>query len=142
MPRPWSYRSVFPALLCAAALCGACSGSSELGTSTGDGSGHAVLASDEGKASYYHDRFHGRKTASGEVYDKDDHTGAHRSYPFGSVVRVTSLKNGKSVIVRINDRGPHVDARVIDLSRAAAEEIDMIRDGVVNVRLDVLAWER
>lgn len=126
------YRSVLPGLLLSASLLGACSGSRELGA--------GVLDSDEGGASYYHDRFHGKKTASGETYDRNELTAAHRDYPFGTRVRVTSLKNGKSVVVRINDRGPHVGSRIIDLSRRAAEEIDMVRDGVVDVRVDVLSW--
>ena len=92
----------------------------------------------DGKASYYADRYHGRTTASGERFDVDALTAAHKSLAFGTVVRVTNLNNGKSVTVRINDRGPYVGGRVIDLSPAAARRIDMIRDGVVPVKLHVL----
>ena len=94
----------------------------------------------DGIASYYHNKFHGRLTANGERYDKRELTAAHREYPFGTYVRVTSLANGNSVIVRINDRGPHIRNRIIDLSRAAAEELDMIHDGLAHVRVEVLAW--
>ncbi len=93
----------------------------------------------KGKASYYADKFHGRKTASGEVYDKKKLTAAHRTYAFGTVVRVTNKKNGKSVDVRINDRGPFSSGRIIDLSRAAAEKISMVNDGVVDVEVKVIS---
>lgn len=99
-----------------------------------------VLDSSEGIASYYHNKFHGRRTANGERYDKTDFTAAHRDYPFGTWVRVTAVKSGHSVIVRINDRGPRSHKRVIDLSRAAASEIDMLNHGVAQVRLEVLSW--
>lgn len=99
-----------------------------------------VLAEDEGVASYYHNKFHGRRTANGERYDRTQLTAAHRDYPFGSWLRVVSLENGNDVIVRVNDRGPFVRSRVIDLSRAAAEQLDMIHDGVMRVRVEVLAW--
>lgn len=90
---------------------------------------------ERGEASYYADKFHGRKTASGEIYKKTEFTAAHRTLPFGTKVKVTNLKNGKSVIVRINDRGPFKKTRIIDLSRAAAEKIDLIRIGVANVEV-------
>ena len=88
-----------------------------------------------GLASYYADRFHGRPTASGEFYDRRALTAAHRRLPFGSVVQVTHLENGRSVVVRINDRGPFVRGRVIDLSYAAAKDLGMLRRGVVKVRI-------
>ena len=91
-----------------------------------------------GKASYYGDRHHGNKTASGERFDQHALTAAHRSLPFGTRVRVTNLSNDKSVVVRINDRGPFVRGRIIDVSRAAAERLDMLRAGVVPVRLEPL----
>jgi rare lipoprotein A len=94
----------------------------------------------EGVASYYHNKFHGRKTASGERYDKTEFTAAHRDYPFGTWVRVVVPTSGQSVLVRINDRGPRLKSRVIDLSRAAAKELGMLRDGLVPVRLEVLSW--
>ncbi len=93
-----------------------------------------------GKASYYARKFDGRRTASGERYDKDSLTAAHRDYPFGTLVRVENLANGRSVIVRVNDRGPHKKDRIIDLSRRAAELIGMIEDGVVDVRLRVVSF--
>jgi rare lipoprotein A len=92
-----------------------------------------------GFATYYHDKFQGRKTASGEPYNKKKLTCAHRTLPFGTVVRVENLQNGKVVEVRVTDRGPYGGGgRIIDLSRAAAEEIDMIRAGKVRVRVTVL----
>lgn len=90
----------------------------------------------DGKASYYADRFHGHKTSSGERYDKNLMTAAHVSLPFNTYVKVTNKKSGKSVIVKINDRMAKKRTAVIDLSRAAAKELDMIRDGVVPVRIE------
>lgn len=92
----------------------------------------------KGKASYYADKYDGRKTASGETFDQDSFTAAHRTLAFGTKCRVTNLKNGKSVIVTINDRGPFIKGRVIDLSKSAAIEIDMVKDGVVEVEVEVL----
>lgn len=92
----------------------------------------------KGLASYYADKFHGRTTASGEKYYKNKMTAAHKTLPFGTKVAVKNLRNGKQVIVKINDRGPFVKGRIIDLSRAAAEEIDMIRSGVVEVEITIL----
>jgi rare lipoprotein A len=91
-----------------------------------------------GLASYYADRYHGRPTASGESFDVNKLTAAHRTLAFGTKVRVTNLENGKSVVVRINDRGPFVQGRVIDLSPAAAQRIEMTTAGVVPVKLEVL----
>ena len=93
---------------------------------------------EEGIASYYHNRFHGKATASGELYDKNKFSAAHKKLPFGSKVRVTNLANQKSVVVVINDRGPFTGNRIIDISYAAADSIDMIRKGVVKVRLEIL----
>lgn len=91
-----------------------------------------------GQASYYADKFDGRKTASGEIFRQNKYTAAHKTLPFGTKVKVTNIQNGKSVIVVINDRGPFVSGRVIDLSRAAAEDIDMIKSGVVDVEIQIL----
>lgn len=91
-----------------------------------------------GVASYYGRRFHGRLTANGERFDMNAMTAAHKTLPFGSRVRVTNARNGKSVVVRINDRGPFVRGRHIDLSRAAAQEIGIIRTGHGNVELELL----
>ena len=91
-----------------------------------------------GIASYYSETLHGRRTASGERYDMRALTAAHPTLPFGSRVRVTNLANGRSVVVRINDRGPHVKGRVIDLSNAAARKLRFIDQGTTRVRLEVL----
>lgn len=90
-----------------------------------------------GEASYYADAFHGRKTASGEVFDMHQLTAAHRTLPFGTRVIVTNLRNGKQVKVRINDRGPFVKGRIIDLSYEAARQLDMIRSGVTDVAIEI-----
>ena len=92
----------------------------------------------EGQASYYGARHHGNKTASGERFDQHALTAAHRSLPFGSLVRVTNLRNDKSVVVRINDRGPYARKRIIDLSKKAAEQLGMLRDGIAPVRVQQL----
>ncbi|WP_132055462.1 septal ring lytic transglycosylase RlpA family protein [Pseudocnuella soli] len=89
----------------------------------------------QGKASYYHNKFNGRKTASGEIFRNRKRTAAHKTLPFGTKVTVTNMRNGRSVKVRINDRGPFVQGRVIDLSRRAARKIGMLRDGVTEVEL-------
>ena len=91
-----------------------------------------------GYASWYGPKFHGRRTASGEVFNMFSLTAAHRTLPLGTYVRVTNLKNGRSVVVKINDRGPFVKGRIIDLSYAAARRLGMIRDGVVPVEITVL----
>ena len=93
-----------------------------------------------GVASWYGPKFHGRKTASGEIFDMHALTAAHRTLPFGTLVRVTYLKTGKSVVVRINDRGPWKRGRIIDLSYAAARKIGLVRDGTGRVRLEVVRW--
>ena len=94
---------------------------------------------EEGNASWYGVPFHGRRSSNGEVYDMNRLTAAHRTLPFDTQVRVTNLDNGKSTAVRITDRGPFVENRVIDLSRAAAREIEMIGPGVVPVRLEIVS---
>lgn len=94
---------------------------------------------DEGNASWYGVPFHGRRASNGEIYDMNKLTAAHRTLPFDTVVRVTNLGNGKSTVVRITDRGPFVDNRIIDLSMAAAREIESIGPGVVPVRLEILS---
>ena len=91
-----------------------------------------------GSATYYANKFHGRRTANGERYDRAKFTAAHRTLPFGTVVRVTRISNGKRVTVRVNDRGPLKKGRIIDLSRAAAEQIDMISAGVVDVGIEIV----
>jgi len=91
-----------------------------------------------GLASYYADKFHGRQTASGEIFDMNAMTAAHRTLPFGTKVRVTNLENGKKAVLRINDRGPFVEGRIIDVSLRGARELDFVAEGVVRVRVEVL----
>lgn len=91
-----------------------------------------------GKASYYGAEAHGKPTASGEKFDMHALTAAHRTLPFGTRVRVTNLANGKSVVVKVNDRGPYVPGRIIDLSYAAAKKIDMLNAGVAEVEIVVV----
>ena len=99
-----------------------------------------VLLTLEGVASYYAHDFHGKLTSNGETFDMNDLTAAHRTFPFGTRIRVTNLGNQKTVIVRVNDRGPFVDGRIIDLSMGAAKAIGSIETGTARVRLEVLQW--
>ena len=103
---------------------------------------YKVVSTSRGKASWYGGRWIGRKTANGEIYRAGDMTAAHKTLPFGTRVRVTDLKTGESTVVRINNRGPFIRGRVIDLSEAAASDIGMKRRGVVGVKLEVLAKEK
>ncbi|MBN2508777.1 MAG: septal ring lytic transglycosylase RlpA family protein, partial [Spirochaetales bacterium] len=96
------------------------------------------LLPESGLASWYGPMFQGKPTASGEIFDTNQLTAAHKTLPFGTHVKVINIQNGKSVTVRINDRGPFIDGRIIDLSRAAAEALDMLSDGVIQVRLEIL----
>jgi rare lipoprotein A len=91
-----------------------------------------------GNASYYADKFHGRKTANGEIFDMYKKSAAHKTLPFNTMLKVTNLKNNKNVIVRINDRGPFVKGREIDLSYRAAQELGMIPEGVARVKIKIL----
>lgn len=91
-----------------------------------------------GLASYYHDKFEGRITSSGEPFRQDRLTAAHPTLPFGTIVRVTNLQNRRSVVVRINDRGPFVEGRILDLTRAAAAQLDMLSSGVAEVELVIV----
>lgn len=102
----------------------------------GPAGGRQDGAVETGLASWYADRFHGRPTASGEPYDKAALTCAHRSAPFGARLLVTDLESGRRVVVTVNDRGPHVAGRVVDLSRAAAERLGMLGRGLVRVRVE------
>jgi rare lipoprotein A len=94
-----------------------------------------------GTASWYGPGFHGKKTASGEIYDQTKLTAAHKTLPLGSKARVTNLDNGSAVEVEINDRGPFVDGRIIDLSRAAAGALGLIKSGTAPVRVELIAEE-
>ncbi len=91
-----------------------------------------------GLASYYSDEFTGRKTASGEIYNPDDFTAAHPSLPFGVKIKVTNLENGREVVVRVNDRGPFVQKRIIDLSKSSAQALGFINKGVVLVKIEIV----
>lgn len=91
-----------------------------------------------GKASFYADKFQGRKTASGAAFNQKARTAAHKKLPFGTKVKVTNLNNGKDVVVVINDRGPFIKGRIIDLSRSAFTVIGNINSGVIKVRIEVL----
>lgn len=95
-----------------------------------------VQAGDNGVASYYHDSLHGRLTANGERYDKGKMTCAHKTLPFGTILKVKW--GNDSVVVRVNDRGPFIKGRDIDLSRAAAEKLGMIQKGVIKVKYEIL----
>lgn len=97
--------------------------------------GSAANGTETGIASYYADSYDGRKTANGETFRSSALTAAHKKLPFGTRVKVTNLKNGKTVKVRINDRGPFVAGRIIDLTKAAARKIDMLNDGIVQVKI-------
>ncbi len=94
-----------------------------------------------GVASCYHDKFHGRRTASGEVYDKNKLTTAHRSLPFGTMVMVRNIKTGDSVVVKVNDRGPFHKTRTFDLSKAAFLKIGDLRTGPIPVEYEILDKE-
>ena len=88
------------------------------------------------KASWYGPGFHGRKTANGEVYDQMSFTAAHKSLKFGTLLKITNQKNNKSVVIRINDRGPYIHGRDLDLSKAAALELGMVRKGVAKMKVE------
>jgi rare lipoprotein A len=98
----------------------------------------ATPKSETGEASYYASKHHGLKTASGEPYDEAKLTAAHRTLPFGTKVKVTNLDNGRSVVFRVNDRGPFIKGRIVDVSRRGAFELGFIQQGTCRVRLDIL----
>jgi rare lipoprotein A len=93
---------------------------------------------ERGIASWYGDDFHGWVTASGEMYDMHRLTAAHRTLPLGTIVRVTNVVNGRHVVIRVNDRGPYVNGRILDVSYAAAKRLDMLRDGISAIQLEVV----
>ncbi|MBK1720951.1 septal ring lytic transglycosylase RlpA family protein [Thiocystis violacea] len=101
----------------------------------GSAAGHVQ----KGMASYYHDSLHGRKTASGKRYNRNGLTAAHKTLPLGSKVKVTDTKTGRSIVVKVNDRGPFVKGRIIDLSRQAARELGIVKRGVAKVEVKVLS---
>lgn len=92
----------------------------------------------KGEASYYGPGFHGKQTASGEIFDQDDYTCAHKSLPFGTKLKVVRIDNGSSVVVRVNDRGPYVDGRILDLSVAAGKKIGLDKVGHAEVVATVI----
>src|SRR5690554_1341368 len=100
----------------------------------------SLLVIQEGTASFYGKKFHKRKTASGEVYDMHAYTAAHKHLPFGTLLRITNLNNGYEVLVKVNDRLPKHSKRVIDLSRGAVEQLDMVRDGLAPVKIKALSF--
>jgi rare lipoprotein A len=133
-------RTVF--LLTIVILTSACHSRSRVSSTVPPGADVALAADSgsvaDGNASYYGDPYHGRQTANGETFDKNKLTAAHRTLAFDTWVRVENQLNGESVEVRINDRGPFVAGRIIDLSEGAARRIDMIRSGVAPVKLTVV----
>ncbi len=129
------YIAVLPAAI---ALAG-CVSSPRFTASNEQTSAAEIAQYEEGMASYYADEFNGKRTSNGETYDMNKPTAAHRTLPFNTQVRVTNLVNGKSTIVRINDRGPFKDDRIIDLSYAAAKTLELVGSGTTRVRLEVIA---
>jgi len=140
-------RSIITAILISLFFLLACSSSSSVRRQMREPSlrrqpeqNHGDLKIFTGKASYYGAEFHGKKTSSGEIYNMYDLTAAHPNLPFGTICKVTNLRNNKNVIVKINDRGPFVRDRIIDLSYAAAAEIDGIDDGIMDVSVEVIKY--
>ena len=98
----------------------------------------SVFATQEGIASWYGGKFQGRTTANGEIFDTNKFTAAHKTLPFGTMVKVTNLENGSTTVVRINDRGPFIPGRIIDLSYAAAKKLKMLKKGTARVKVVVV----
>ncbi|MEH0154815.1 septal ring lytic transglycosylase RlpA family protein [Limibacter armeniacum] len=105
------------------------------------GQKYKVGYTEKGKASYYAEKFHGRLTASGEKYNMYANTCAHRKLPFGTILKVTNLGNGKWITVKVNDRGPFKSNRILDLSKGAAAKIDMIKAGIGNVKIEIISMK-
>lgn len=101
----------------------------------------SAFAQQKGRATYYADKFHGRKTSSGEPYHRDSLTCAHKTYPFGTILEVKNPKNGKKVLVEVTDRGPFSRNKIIDLSYAAAKQLGIINQGVAMVELKEWTWD-
>jgi rare lipoprotein A len=95
-----------------------------------------------GHASFYADKFIGKKTASGEIFSQEKLTCAHNTYPFGSKVRVTNLKNGKTVVLRVNDRLHHRNPRLVDLTRAGAAKLGFFKSGIIKVKVELVSPEK
>ncbi len=126
-------RALIPAIVLVALMLVGCGGSPHFRVETA-----GAVVFQRGKASYYHDSLHGNLTASGTPYDKNALTAAHRSLPFGTRVLVRNEKNGRTLKVVINDRGPFVRGRIIDLSRRGAKELGFLQDGVVPVTISIV----
>ncbi|AMJ68340.1 hypothetical protein AXW84_21600 [Hymenobacter sp. PAMC 26628] len=122
---PWSRRAALAAALVAGLLAAGCGSSRPGFTQSGQGS-------------YYANKFNGRPTTSGAIYRPGKMTAAHNTLPFGTRIRVTNVRNGRSVKVTVNDRGPHVAGRIVDVSGKAARRLDLVRAGVVPVKLEVI----
>jgi rare lipoprotein A len=131
-----SHQAVFCALLFAGMLSGACSWIPK-----GEAQFDAGIR-DRGVASWYGEQFHGRQAANGEIFDMDALTAAHRTMPLGSIIRVVNLANGKYLHVRITDRGPYVNGRILDLSRGAAVLLGMEREGTTHVQIEIVGQRR
>ncbi len=101
----------------------------------------SLLAQEYGIASYYSDRYQGRRTAYGDTYDKNKMTCSHKIHPYGTLLKVTRMDNNKSVVCKVIDKGPYTKGRIVDLSRASAEKIDLIKDGVAEVKVEVYKRE-
>ncbi len=125
-------------LSCSAFLLGGCSRKRVHASNPAQPSVAPLVEETTGYASWYGHPYHGRRTSNGETYDMNTMTAAHRTLPFDTVVKVSNLSNGKAVTVRINDRGPFVKDRIIDLSYLAAKQIDMVGPGTARVNLEIL----
>lgn len=140
--------SLLLALVCSSAFIVGCSGSDSIAARRGyvrfPGKHYASKEKAEigttisGEASYYGPGFHGKKTASGEIFNQNDLTCAHKKFPFGTVLKVTRIDNGESVVVRVNDRGPYVGDRILDLSVAAGKKIGLDKVGHAKVNAEVI----
>jgi rare lipoprotein A len=127
---------LFPGLL---ALSGCTGSAPRFATKSDSGASEPLLL--EGTASFYADEFNGRKTSNGETYDMHALTAAHRNLPFNTLLKVTNRANGRSVVVRVNDRGPFKEGRIIDLSYEAARRLGMMEAGTALVRLEIVAGD-
>ena len=125
-------KNKFLFFLCLVLLIGACRSKKISSSIPGEGK----IETETGIASYYADEFNGRKTANGEIFNQSKLTAAHKKIAFGTNVKVTNLSNNKSVVVKVNDRGPFVSGRIIDLSKAAAKQIDLIAPGIAKVKIE------
>ena len=128
----------FAAALCVTAPAGGERVRVEARASSTAPAAHEPEWTQKGRVSWYGPGFHGRRTANGEVFDTNELTMAHRTLPFGTEVRVTNLANGRSVVLRVNDRGPYVRGRIADLSHAAATRLGFVDDGVTRARIEVI----